>query len=98
MHTGCLKGLVQGAVQSAVIADCFAGGLHFWGEVGIQVADLIEGEHGDLDIEALLLVGVNIEDALFLQALAQDDFGGDVCLCQYIAPIKTEYRKRNALL
>ena len=77
-HTGCLEGLIQCPGQGPVVADGFAGGLHFGRQVGVQTTDLIEGEDGRLYIPALLLVRIDIEDTLFLQALAQDHFGGDI--------------------
>ena len=88
MHAGSLEGLVQGAGHGPVVADGFAGGLHFGGQVSVQTADLVEGEDGSLDVEALLLIGIDIEDALLLQALAQNDLSSDVsqgvagCLAQ----------------
>ena len=75
---GGLQGLIQGTVQLVVIADGLAGGLHLRGQVGIQAADLIEGEHRHLHIPAVLFFGIDVEDALLLQALAQDDLGGDI--------------------
>ena len=58
LGAGGLQGLVQGTGHGSVIADGFAGGLHFGGQVGIQTADLVEGEDGSLHVEAFLLVGI----------------------------------------
>ena len=78
MHAGCLQCLIERTGHGLVVTDGFAGGLHFGGQVSVQTADLVEGEDGSLDVEALLLIGIDVEDALFLQALAEDHFGSNV--------------------
>ena len=62
IHPRRLHGLVEGVGQPVVIPDCFPGGLHFRREVGVQPAELAEGEHGDLAVPPFFLrVGFNIE-------------------------------------
>ena len=78
LHARGLQRLVHGAAELVVIADGLAGGLHLGREVGVQTLDLVPGEDGDLDVMALLFIRVEIEEALLLQAFAQDDLGGDV--------------------
>ena len=78
LHAGGLQRLVQGAGHGAVIADGLAGGLHFGGQIGVQTANFIEGEHRRFDVPALLFGGVDVEEALLLQAQTQNHVGGDV--------------------
>ena len=78
LHARGLKRLVQRAVQARVVADGLAGGLHLGGQIRVQTADLGQREHWNLDVPALLLVGIEVEDALLLQRDAEDGAGGDV--------------------
>ena len=78
VHTRCLKCLIECAVELIVVADSFTCGLHFGREVCIESADLIEGEHGNLYVPALLFVGINIEYSLLLEALSENYLGRDI--------------------
>ena len=78
LHARCLKCLIECAVELIVISDRLTGGLHLGREVSIKSAELVEGEYGHLNVPTLLLLGVDVEDTLLLEALAEDYLGRDV--------------------
>ena len=73
-----LQRLVQRPVQLVVIADGLARGFHFRAQIGVQSLDLVKAEHRYLHIEPLLLLRIQVEDPLLLQALPQNHLRGDV--------------------
>ena len=78
MGAARLQRLVKRAIELVVVADRLACGLHLGGKVGIKAAELVEREHGDLDVPALLFLGVDVEEALLFERLTHDDLGGDI--------------------
>ena len=77
-HSGSLQRFVQGAVKLIVVADRFARRLHFRRKVGVEPADFAEREYGNFYVISLLFFGINRENPLFFQRLAEDDFRGDI--------------------
>ena len=78
VHAGCLERLIERTVVLIVIADSLTGGLHLGGEICVKTAELVEGEHGNLNVPSLLLLGIEVKDALLLQGLAKDTLGGNI--------------------
>ena len=78
MHAGGLQSLVKCPGHGVVVSDGFAGRLHFRGQIGIQSADLIEGEDRCFDVPTLFFVGINVEDTKFFQTLAQNHLSGNI--------------------
>ena len=79
VHAGSLQSFIQRAVQFVVVTDCFPCGFHFGGQVSVHTVQFGEGECGNFYIPSVLFVGVDAEDALFFQSLAQDNQCCDVC-------------------
>ena len=78
LDAGGLQCLVKCPVQLYIIADGFAGGFHFRGQVGIHTGELGKGESGSLDIPARFLSLGAAGDALLRQRLPQHHAGGNL--------------------
>ena len=77
LHARCLQRLVQCAVQADIIADGFAGGFHFRGQIGIHAVQLCKGESRSLYIKALCVRENHFRNTLFCQRMAQHDLCRD---------------------
>ena len=75
---GCDEAFVEGFEEGFANAQNFAGGFHFWPELGVDVGELLEGEdwhlHGDVFAGWINAGAVAEIDELFTEA----DAGGEI--------------------
>ena len=79
LHSGCLQCLVHGARHLVIIAYGFPCGFHLGTQIGIETFNLVPGKYRHLDVMALFLFGIQIENPLLLETLAENDLSGDIC-------------------
>ena len=74
-----MKCFIECTVEFVVVTDRFTRRFHFGREVSIKTANLVKGEYRNLNVPTLLFGRVNIKNALLLEALAQNNFGSNIC-------------------